>query len=124
MKKIASAMQMPKRSPRAVSADTFALSLNGPIRNATQMLAIIAERVALIEKKIPIAAPAKAAWDIVNPIEEIWTWVMITPRTAHAIDAKSIASTVRQTTMFVMMNSSMDIPRSTVSDHLFNTSWC
>jgi hypothetical protein len=67
MKKIARAIQIPKRSPRAVSADTLAFSLKGPIRRATQTLAIIAERVALIEKKIPIAAPANAAWDMVNP---------------------------------------------------------
>ncbi|KUK62105.1 MAG: hypothetical protein XD82_0798 [Methanoculleus marisnigri] len=37
---------------------------------------------------------------MVNPMEEICTWVMITLRTAQATEAKSMASTAWQTMLF------------------------
>ena len=41
---------------------------------------------------MPIAAPAKAACDMVNPIEERFMREMMTPRMLHATEAKIIAS--------------------------------
>jgi hypothetical protein len=104
---MATAIHMEKRIPRVVSGDIRARSESGPISTAMKRLAQTAAIVTGIPKKSPIAPPANAAWDIVNPIDEIPIFVMITPRIAQAIDADAIASMARHRIIFGIMNSSM-----------------
>gem|GEM_PF-6704651 len=56
---------------------------------------------------MPRAAPAKAAWDMVKPIEERLILEMITPRMLQATEAKIIASRAWQTTLFSISHSSI-----------------
>jgi len=60
---------------------------------------------------MPMAAPAKAACDIVKPIDERLILEIMTPKILQATEAKIMASRAWQTTLFAISGSSMEIHR-------------
>ncbi len=89
---MATAIIAPNKTPRIVSTGIRALSESGPSRNAIRMLPTTAARVTFSPKNIPTAAPANAPCAIVNPIDEIFIWVIRTASIPHPTEAKSMAS--------------------------------
>ncbi|OQB35412.1 MAG: hypothetical protein BWY05_01360 [Euryarchaeota archaeon ADurb.Bin165] len=110
MKKIAIAIVVPNRTPSVVSVCILVRSLSGPIRKAVSILTSTADGRTAYPKNAPTEPPANAAWDMVNPIDEMFIWVIRTLNNAQPRDAKSIASTAWHMTLFGKINSSIRLP--------------
>jgi hypothetical protein len=93
MKKMARAIIVPKRTPSVVSVCIRVLKLSGPKARAVRILTAMADIIMGIPKKTPAAPPANAAWDIVNPMDEMFIWVIMTLIIAQPIEAKNMDST-------------------------------
>jgi hypothetical protein len=75
------------------------------------MLKATAASMAFLPRNMPMAAPAKAACDMVKPMDESAILEMMTPKMLQAMEAKIMASRAWQTTLFAIRGSSIEIHR-------------